>query len=134
MPPKSQVNHAILNAKEKEVQSWKSEKVFDEIENNGQHKMSVRWVLKQKLAHGNCSTKARLCARGFEEAESFKTESPTCFWGSVHVATTLIVSNKWNLNAIDIKTAFIQGKKIDRTVIINPPKEAQTNKLWKFNK
>ena len=31
----TQVNHEILNAKEKELQSWRSEKVFDEIEKNG---------------------------------------------------------------------------------------------------
>ena len=78
--------------------------------------------------------KARLCARGYEEVESFKTESQTCSRESVRLAITLIASNKWNLNAINIKTAFLQGKKIDWTVIIKPPKEAQTNKLWKLNK
>ena len=62
----TQVNHKILNAKEKELQSWRSEKVFDEIENNGQPTMSVRWVLKQKVIDGKCSTKAQLCARGFQ--------------------------------------------------------------------
>ena len=65
---------------------------------------------------------------------SSKTESPTCSRESVHLAITFITSNKWNLNAIDIKTSFLQGKKIDRTVIIKPPEEAQTNKLWKLNK
>ena len=45
-----------------------------------------------------------------------------------------MLSNIWNLSSIDIKTAFLQGKKIDRTIIIKPPKEAQTNKLWKLNK
>ena len=130
----TQVNHEILNAKEKGLQSWRSEKIFDEIENNGQLTISVCWVLKQKLVDGKCSTKARLSARGFEEVESFNNESPTCSRGSVHVTITLMVSNKWNLNAIDIKTAFLQGKKTDRTVIIKPPKEAQTNKLWKLNK
>ena len=126
----TQVNHEILNAKEKELQSWRSEKIFDEIENNSQLTMSVCRVLKQKLVDGKCSTKARLSARGFEEVESFNIESPTCSRGSVRVTITLMVSNKWNLNAIDIKTAFLQGKKTDKTVIIKPPKEAQTNKLW----
>ena len=130
----TQVNHEILNANEKELQSWRSEKVFDEIENNGQPTISVHWVLKQKLVDGKCSTKARLCARGFKEVESFKTESPTCSRESVPVASTFKVSNKKNLNAINIKTAFLQGKKIDRTIIIKPPKEVQTNKLWKLNK
>ena len=90
--------------------------------------------LNQKLVDGKCSTKATLYARGFEEVESFKTESPTCSSDSVRVAITLIASNKWNLNAINIKTAFLQGMKIGRTVIIKPPMEDQTNKLWKLNK
>ena len=124
----TQVNHETLNAKEKELQSWRPEKVFDEIENNGQLTISVRWVLKQKLVDRKCSTKTRLCARGFENVESFKTESSTCSRESVHVAITLITSYKWNLNAINIKTAFLQGKKIDKTVIIKPSKEDQTNK------
>ena len=81
-----------------------------------------------------CSTKARLCAREFEAVESLKTESPTCSRESVRVAIILMLSNIWNLSSIDIKTAFLQGKKIDRTIIIKPPKEAQTNKLWKLNK
>ena len=44
----TQVNHEILNAKEKELQSWRSEKVFDKIEKNGQPTISVRWVLSSK--------------------------------------------------------------------------------------
>ena len=130
----AKVNHKIFNAKEKELQSWRSEKVFDEIENNSQSTISVCWVLKQKLVDGKCSTKATLYARGFEEVDSFKTESPTCSSDSVRVAITLLASNKWNLNAINIKTAFLQGMKIGRTVIIKPPMEDQTNKLWKLNK
>ena len=63
--------------------------------------------LNKKLVDGKCSTKARLSARGFEEVESFKTELPTCSGESVHVAITLIASNKWNINAIEIKTAFL---------------------------
>ena len=34
---------------------------------------------------------------------------------------------------MDIKSAFLQGKSIERDVFIKPPKEANTNKLWKLN-
>ena len=33
---------------------------------------------------------------------------------------------------MDIKSAFLQGKSIQRDVFIKPPKEANTNKLWKL--
>ena len=34
---------------------------------------------------------------------------------------------------MDLKTVFLQGKSIERDVFIKPPKEANTNKLWKLN-
>ena len=33
-----------------------------------------------------------------------------------------------------MRTAFLQGKLIERTVYVRPPKEAQTNKVWKLRK
>ena len=33
---------------------------------------------------------------------------------------------------MDIKSDFLQGKSIERDVIIKPPKEVNTNKLWKL--
>ena len=33
-----------------------------------------------------------------------------------------------------MKTAFLQGKLIERTVYVHPPKKAQTNKVWKLRK
>ena len=127
------INSEIVQAKERELQSWKSQKVYEEISDNGQSTISVRWVLKPKIIDGRMSTKARLCARGFEEIEKFQTDSPTCSRESVRIATSLIASFKWDLNSIDIKTAFLQGSKVNWEVIIKPPKEAATDKLWKLN-
>ena len=33
---------------------------------------------------------------------------------------------------MDIKSDFLQGKSIERDVTIKPPKEVNTNKLWKL--
>ena len=42
---------------------------------------------------------------------------------------------RWELNSIDIKTAFLQGEKIQREVFVRPPKEANVpGKIWKLNK
>ena len=44
----------------------------------------------------------------------------------------LIASNRREVQAIDVKTAFFQGKQIERTVYLWPlPKEANTNKIWR---
>ena len=34
---------------------------------------------------------------------------------------------------MDIKSAFFQGKPIEREVSLKPTKEASTNKVWKLN-
>ena len=33
-----------------------------------------------------------------------------------------------------MKTAYLQGKVIDRYIIVRPSSEAKTDKLWKLNK
>ena len=68
----------VLSAKERELQNWKSEEVYVEVPNNGQPTMSTTWVIKQKIIDGKYALKARLCARGFEEEQFFRTDSPTC--------------------------------------------------------
>ena len=43
-------------------------------------------------------------------------------------------SNRWKVQAIDVKTVFLQCKQIKRTVYLQPPKEANTKKIWKLQK
>ena len=44
------------------------------------------------------------------------------------------VQQKWSLNAIDIKTPFLQGKNRSRDIYVVPPKEAKRNSVWKLDK
>ena len=122
------------NAKSRELDSWKQQNVYAEVENTGQNPISVRWVIKPKIIDGKHSIKARLVARGFEEEKNFRTDSPTCSRQGLRIAFATIASYKWTLNSLDVKTAFLQGKRLERIVFLKPPKEAQTNKLWKLNK
>ena len=76
------------------------------------------------------STKARLCARGFEENQDFRTDSPTCSRIRIRFALTIISSFSWRLNSIDVKTAFLQGKEMERTVCLkDPPKRLRQTKF-----
>ena len=47
---------------------------------------------------------------------------------------SLVVSMGWTIRHIDVESAFLQGKQLDREVYIRPPLEAETDKLWKLNK
>ena len=38
------------------------------------------------------------------------------------------------VNSLDIQSVFLQGKSITRVVYLKPPKEADTEKLWKLKK
>ena len=125
----------VLYAKETELLNWKNNNVYTEVEDEGQSAMSVRWVVTRKVKSGRQVTKARLVARGFEESsKEFRTDSPTCAKETLRVAFLLIASNGWSCNSLDIKSAFLQGGEIERDLLVRPPREVTTGKLWKLRK
>jgi hypothetical protein len=69
----------LMQAKEREIENWKQNNVFEESVDNGQETLSVRWVITEKIKDGQTVTKARLVVRGFEEdLQEERTDSPTC--------------------------------------------------------
>ena len=122
-------------AKEEEFQKWKDMKVFDEVEDTGQTRISTRWVCTERMKGGKLNLKARLVARGFEEDTSqLRSDSPTCSKESLRLLLMILASNKWNLNSMDVKGAFLQGPPISREIYLTPPTGLQNGKLWKLNK
>ena len=116
-------------AKHVEMESWKQNEVYQEVPNQGQKFVTTRWVLTEKV---DGRKKARLVAWGFQEDQSALTlESPTCARESIRLTLVLMAFFKWKPNSIDVKTAFLQGKPLDRPVYVVPPKEANTQNLWK---
>ena len=91
------------------------------------------FIIKSK--HGNRRVKARLVARGFEEnSQEILKDSPTCSKESLRLILTFLATNNWLCNSIDIKSAFLQGKSIDRIVYLSPPRESKENNVvWKLN-
>ena len=124
----------IMKAKLDELNNWKTNEVYKEVNNQGQETVSVRWVTTAKLKDQKVVCKARLCARGFEEEQPFRKDSPTGSREGLRLTLSILASNGWELNSLDIKSAFLQGKEIDRTVFIKPPPEAKTTKLWQLKK
>ena len=47
---------------------------------------------------------------------------------------TIISANHWEVNYVDIQSAFLHGKSITRDVYLMPPKEAGIEKLGKLKK
>ena len=123
-----------IKAKLTELEQWKSRQVYKEVEDTGQECISLHWVIKSKIINNKSATKAYLCACGFEEEQNYHTDSPTYSRQGIQIMFTLCASRKWPVSSIDIKTAFLQSKDLERAVFLRPPKEAQTNKIWQLQK
>ena len=123
-------------ARKKELDNWKSMDVYEEVEDNNQKAISVRWVYKEKLTDEGTLQKARLVAKGFQEdKDDIGNDSPTCGKDSLRVTLAISSAKSWNVNSIDIKAAFLQSHKLERTIYLRPPKEANAKgKLWRLNK
>ena len=122
-------------AKHKELQNWENMNVYQEVNDEGQDFVSVRWVYSEKDADNIKIKKARLVARGYEEFVNTPTDSPTVNKESSRMAIAVISSKEWDLNLMDIRTAFLQGNELDRDIYLKPPKEAKCpGKLWKLKR
>ena len=125
----------VTEAKQRELASWRENKVYEEVENTGQEIITVRWVVTEKIKDGKTVVKARLVARGFEEnTDSLRKDSPTCSKEAVRLAISVASSRGWECNAIDVKSAYLQGNAIGRDVFLRPPPEYDSGTLWKLNK
>ncbi|XP_039900576.1 uncharacterized protein LOC120741662 [Simochromis diagramma] len=125
------------SAKQQEIESWQSNGVFDEVKDLGQKCVSTRWVCTLKETTNGVVPKARLVARGFEEVNTkeLQKDSPTCASESLRLVLAVICQNKWRVNSMDIKSAFLQGMELSRDIYLRPPPEAgKDNVLWKLKK
>lgn len=125
----------IKLAKSAELENWRRNQVYEEVEDAGQDRVSVKWILKEKISDGKIKYKARLVARGFEELGETRSDSPTCSKESIRIMLTIAAAKSWNCNALDIKAAFLQGNPIGREVYLKPPVEAKCQgKLWQLRR
>ena len=125
----------ILQAKRKELQSWKENEVFEEVPEEGQRKMSMRWIITEKMKEGKRICKARLVARGFEENyKKMQTDAPTCSPESLKLCLSIMMIRGWECQSLDVKTAYLQGNEIKREIYIDPPRETGIDAIWRLKK
>ena len=125
---------AVVEAKEKEMQNMIDNRVFEWVEDQGQSTVSCKWVLTEKVKYdGSSFVKARLVARGFEESNYARTDSPTCSKQSIRMIFTTASCMSWELYTLDVTSAFLQGNKMEREVYVKPPLEfAEPGKVWRL--
>ena len=128
----------VQEAMEKEIQKFKSFNAYTEVEDVGQTSVPVRWVVTRHAVDGkNQPLKARLCIRGDLEPgkNSLRSDSPTAGKDSLKIALAIAANEGFNVKNVDIKSAYLQGKDLDREKYVRPPPEANiVGKLWLLNK
>ena len=124
----------IQDAIEAEISKYKSFEAFEEVPDEGQKSVPTRWVVtKQKLDGKNQPFKARMCIRGDLERgkEYLRADAPTASKDALKLVLMLAANEGFKVQSGDIKSAFLQGAKIDRELFVRPPQEANVNgKLW----
>ena len=94
-----QMEKCKLDAKLTELENWNKQNVYIEENDIGQSCISTRWVITKKVVDGETITKARLCARGFEETQEFRKDSPSCTRIGIRIALAVLTTN--NLKAAE---------------------------------
>ena len=86
-------------------------------------------------SNGESEVRARLVARGYEEEEEVPSDSPTVDHVNIRILLAIAATNKWSVMSSDVKSAFVQGRQLQGTVMLKPPREAETPKgmLWVLN-
>ena len=123
---------------EDEIQKFKNFDAFEEVNDEGQSVIKTRWVFTQHDYDSKGYTlKARLCIRGDKEEnkENIRADSPTTHKDTLMLVLAIAANEEFQIFSGDIKSAFLQGKSLDREVFVLPPPEAKLKgKLWKLKK
>ena len=111
----------IIEAKHKEIANLIEHKVFVEHDDVGQEYIDTQWIITEKTVDKQPVIKARLVAKGFQEClerdPTIRTDSPTGVKENHRLLLAISATNQWELKSIDIKSAYLQGNKIEQRSI-----------------
>ena len=101
----------VTKAKDDELSYWKVNKVYEEVKNQGQSTVSVRWVPSEKISPtGETKLKERLVIRGYEEKEHIQADSPTVSKEVLRIFFSVIVRKviQWTLKQLFCRVEILQ--------------------------
>ena len=79
--------------------------------------------------------KARLVVKGFQEENPQQSDSPTASREIFKVFCAISANECWNIEASDVRSAFLQSDVIDRNIFVKPPPERQREGyIWRLLK
>ncbi len=133
----------IARAREKEIDGWKKYDVFREINREdlpaGIRVISSRFIDSWKHSpDGSRKMKSRLVVLGNQDPDQgvISTFAPTASREITLMAVTLVISNGWNHQSMNVEKAFLQSKSLKREVFVKPPREVavDSNVVWRMKK
>ena len=133
IPVQRHGQRCVKKTKKAELENWVATEAVDLVDNRGQRLISTRWVMTEKEnSPGQFRPKARLVIRGFEETNELQVDAPTASKATMRIVLAISANKDWLLEHVDIKAAFLQGRKIERDVFVKPPPEALAGtKIWR---
>lgn len=88
--------------------------------------ISCKWIFKKKIEFDGINKvrfKARLVARGFSQQEGIDFNeifSPVVKHTSIRMLLAIVAYNNWELQQLDVKTAFLHGELEERILMSQP--------------
>ena len=138
VPRREYGNGDVQKAMKDEIEKYHSFNAFEEVIDEGQDSLPVRWVVTRHEADGkNQPLKARLCVRGDLEKgkDNIRSDSPTVGKETLKLALAIAANEGFVVKSGDIKSAYLQGMDIQRRLFVKPPPEAGLfGKLWLLKK
>ena len=77
IPVKDHGQQECVEAKKKELTAFEEFEEYTEVKDQGQERLSSRWILTDKSTRQEIKVKARLVCRGFDENVQVQADSPT---------------------------------------------------------
>ena len=137
---KDELNDRLVqDAMLQEIDKYKKFDAIEEVSDFGQKAVPIRWVItRQEESNGkNQPLKARICIRGDLEnnKDSVRSDSPSAGKETLKLALMIASNEKFSVKGADIKSAYLQGQELKRTIFVKPPPEANAEgKLWRLKK
>ena len=137
IPVSQYKNPEVQAAMNDELEKWVAFEAYEIVNDEGQERIDTRWNILGKERHDGLKKdfKARLCLRGFKEFDKPRSDSPTVDRISNKILYTIAGNEGWDIQCIDVTSAFLQGEDLDRKLYVTPPKEANMpGMLWLMKK
>jgi Reverse transcriptase (RNA-dependent DNA polymerase) len=123
-----------------ELLSFIKTHLYDEVDRpSGQKVVDCKWVFKLKQGPDGevIWYKAQLVARGFTQVKGIdytETFAPVVKFTSIRILLALTALNDWDLQQMDVKTAFLNSELNEEIYMNLPPGFHKPNVIWKLKR